>query len=104
MAKIKVKQVRSSIKRLQNQKRTLEALMLRTVDFIFPIECVLMFNTTKMILDFLSLMLLALLGAGWQNHFELLSLRTVQQQIDVLRRQVFKRDVEIQPVLCGQAV
>ncbi len=31
MAKIKVKQVRSSIKRLQNQKRTLEALGLRRI-------------------------------------------------------------------------
>ncbi|WP_297792583.1 50S ribosomal protein L30 [uncultured Eudoraea sp.] len=31
MAKIKVKQVRSSIKRPQNQKRTLEALGLRKI-------------------------------------------------------------------------
>lgn len=31
MAKIKVKQVRSSIKRPQNQKRTLEALGLRRI-------------------------------------------------------------------------
>ena len=31
MAKIKVTQVRSSIKRLQNQKRTLEALGLRRI-------------------------------------------------------------------------
>ena len=31
MAKIKVKQVRSSIKRLQSQKRTLEALGLRGI-------------------------------------------------------------------------
>lgn len=31
MAKIKVTQVRSSIKRLQNQKRTLEALGLRKI-------------------------------------------------------------------------
>ena len=31
MAKIKVKQVKSSIKRLQNQKRTLEALGLRRI-------------------------------------------------------------------------
>ena len=31
MAKIKVKQVKSSIKRLQNQKRTLEALGLRGI-------------------------------------------------------------------------
>ncbi len=31
MAKIKVRQVRSSIKRLQNQKRTLEALGLRRI-------------------------------------------------------------------------
>ena len=31
MAKIKIKQVRSSIKRLQSQKRTLEALGLRGI-------------------------------------------------------------------------
>ena len=31
MAKIKVRQVKSSIKRLQNQKRTLEALGLRRI-------------------------------------------------------------------------
>jgi len=31
MAQIKVKQVRSSIKRIQNQKRTLEALGLRGI-------------------------------------------------------------------------
>tara|TARA_B100000768_G_C11171549_1_gene328935 strand:+ start:146 stop:325 length:180 start_codon:yes stop_codon:yes gene_type:complete len=31
MAKVKVKQVKSSIKRLQNQKRTLEALGLRGI-------------------------------------------------------------------------
>ena len=31
MAKIKVRQVKSSIKRLQNQKRTLEALGLRKI-------------------------------------------------------------------------
>jgi len=31
MAKIKIKQIRSSIKRLQNQKRTLEALGLRGI-------------------------------------------------------------------------
>ena len=31
MAKVKVKQIKSSIKRLQNQKRTLEALGLRGI-------------------------------------------------------------------------
>jgi len=31
MAKIKIKQIRSSIKRLQNQKRTLESLGLRGI-------------------------------------------------------------------------
>lgn len=38
MAKIKVKQVRSSIKRPQNQKRTLEALGLRKIGQIVEHE------------------------------------------------------------------
>lgn len=38
MAKIKVKQVRSSIKRPQNQKRTLEALGLRRIGHVVEHE------------------------------------------------------------------
>jgi large subunit ribosomal protein L30 len=38
MAKIRVKQVRSSIKRPQNQKRTLEALGLRKIGHIVEHE------------------------------------------------------------------